>query len=97
LPFTSAYMASDDLAPLVEAFLAGGEPEITPLRVWTSSVGGSDQADEVEAEFCRSAVAAGETVAVGEPGAGPFDAPSVAAQEASRCKACSDGEPGSAA
>jgi hypothetical protein len=41
-------MASDDLAPLVEAFLAGGEPEITPLRVWASSVGGSEQADEDE-------------------------------------------------
>jgi hypothetical protein len=97
LPFTSAYTASDDLAPLVEAFLAGGEPEITPLRVWSSSVGGSDQADEDEEEFCRSFVAAGEPVAVGEPGVGPFDAPSVAAQETSRCKACSDGESGSAA
>ncbi|WP_298557698.1 hypothetical protein [Streptomyces luteogriseus] len=42
LPFTSAYMASDDLAPVVEAFLADGEPELTPLRVWASSVGGPD-------------------------------------------------------
>ncbi|WP_184906865.1 hypothetical protein [Streptomyces luteogriseus] len=48
LPFTSAYVACDDLAPVVEAFLADGEPEVTPLRVWTSSVGGSDQAEDEE-------------------------------------------------
>ncbi|MFJ6556930.1 hypothetical protein ACIQNT_32605 [Streptomyces luteogriseus] len=48
LPFTSAYVACDDLAPVVEAFLADGEPEVTPLRVWTSSVGGSDQTEDEE-------------------------------------------------
>ncbi|MCX3289770.1 hypothetical protein OR263_24190 [Streptomyces sp. NEAU-H22] len=48
LPFTSAYVACGDLAAVVEAFLADGEPEITPLRVRTNSVGGSDQAEDEE-------------------------------------------------
>lgn len=61
LPFSSTYAVSDDLGPVVEAFLADSEPgivawshlddverhlehtepepEITPLRVWTSNVG----------------------------------------------------------
>ena len=63
LPFSSTYVVSDDLGPVVEAFLADSkpgvvawsdlddmespleltvmEPEITPLRVWASSVGAS--------------------------------------------------------
>ncbi|MEU9229315.1 hypothetical protein AB0D40_33770 [Streptomyces massasporeus] len=41
LPFTNPYVVSDDLAPVVEAFLADDEPQVTPLRVWTSRVGGS--------------------------------------------------------
>ncbi|MFH8661159.1 hypothetical protein [Streptomyces afghaniensis] len=63
LPFSSTYVASADLGPVVEAFLADSkpgvvawsdlddvgshleqteiEPEITPLRVWASSVGAS--------------------------------------------------------
>ncbi|MFF7772489.1 hypothetical protein ACFZC7_39095 [Streptomyces massasporeus] len=62
LPFSSTYVTSADLGPVVEAFLADSkpgvvawsdlddteshleltvmEPEITPLRVWASSVGG---------------------------------------------------------
>lgn len=82
LPFTYAYVVSDDLAPLVEAFLSDGEPQATPLRVWTSRVGGRGLTDEDEERLWRSFVAAEA---------------SVAAQDASRCKACSDGEPGSAA
>ncbi|MEU6325554.1 hypothetical protein [Streptomyces sp. NPDC047009] len=63
LPFSSTYVVSDDLGPVVEAFLADSKPgivawsdlddveghleqtetkpEITPLRVWASSVGAS--------------------------------------------------------
>ena len=63
LPFSGTYVVSDDLGPVVEAFLADSkpgvvawsdldglesdleqtamEPEITPLRVWASSVGAS--------------------------------------------------------
>ncbi|WP_097214574.1 MULTISPECIES: hypothetical protein [unclassified Streptomyces] len=81
-PFTNASMVCDDLAPVVEAFLAAGEPQVTPLRVWTSRVGGPGWVDEDEEVLWRSFGAA-ET--------------SVAAQDASKCKACSDGEPGSAA
>ncbi|MFH9589762.1 hypothetical protein ACH4MW_35525 [Streptomyces luteogriseus] len=43
LPFTSAYVACGDLAPMVEAYVADGRPEVTSLRVWTSRVGGSDR------------------------------------------------------
>lgn len=49
LPFSGTYVASDDLVPIVEGFLADSEPgfiaetepERTPFGVWVSSVGAS--------------------------------------------------------
>ncbi|MGW6543465.1 hypothetical protein ACWGBH_11550 [Streptomyces massasporeus] len=40
LPFTNAYVVSDDLAPVVEAFLAAdGEPQGMPLAAWPAGSG----------------------------------------------------------
>ncbi|MFC8714234.1 hypothetical protein ACFUCQ_30620 [Streptomyces sp. NPDC057197] len=39
LPFGGAYAAYDRLGPVVEGFLAAGEPGIGPFDVWVSSVG----------------------------------------------------------
>ncbi|MFI8534794.1 hypothetical protein ACIGMX_31690 [Streptomyces aquilus] len=43
LPFLGAHLPSGDLEPIIEEFLADGEPEPGPLRVWVSGVGTAER------------------------------------------------------
>ncbi|MFF5497463.1 hypothetical protein [Streptomyces aquilus] len=43
LPFLGAHLPSGDLESIIEEFLADGEPEPGPLRVWVSGVGTAER------------------------------------------------------